>query len=185
MTTQAPRGDSAAVHGRPLIAPGAWERAGWIAVGYLTHPERAPLLALVFRDGDAAIAIFSAWRAVLGEIDVADRIRIAVIEGALPTRPPGYAVHVAVGSHAEGNDVGPSGAWLHVPRPDDTHLRRFKESFAARGRYLLVPATVGAGIELGPRHGIGKRRLALRRVSDVGLIQDPDAGLWSWCGVVP
>ena len=162
-----------------LVEPALWARACWFALGYVTHPDRAPVLALVFRDGDAGGEIFARWRSILGEIDAHDRLRVAIIEGRLPTRPSGYVVHV-------GASDGTGDAWLHVRRPDgDVDLTRFKSAFAAHGRYLLVPATVGAGVELMPRYGIGKQRLGLRRVSDVGLIRDPDSGLWSWCEAVP
>ena len=161
-----------------LIEPTLWARAGWIATAYVVHPDRAPVLALVFRDGDAASDIFMAWRAALGEIDARDRLRLAIVEGRLPMHPPGYVVHVG-GSNDRGE------AWLHVPDPDPAHLARFKAAYAVHGRYLLVPATVGAGLELMPRLGLGKERLALRRVSDVGLVRDPEQGMWSWCGVLP
>jgi hypothetical protein len=58
-------------------------------------------------------------------------------------------------------------------------LAAFKTTFASAGRYRVAPATFGGTrIDVMWDHALTKRRLALRRICDVGAVGDPDAGLW-------
>lgn len=172
-----------------LIEPSLWSSAGWRSVAYLAPIERPPVMVLVFHDRDAASAIFVGWRRALGEIDVHDLLRISIVEGTLSGKPPGYSVHLGVDEVAAREAVQRAGAqevigtshdaWLREAKPSSIHLRRFQEGFAQHRRYLLVPATFDVGLEVMPHFGIGKQRLAFRKVGDVGLVGDPDSGLWT------
>jgi hypothetical protein len=114
---------------------------------------------------------------VLGDDDTEDVIRIALIEGPLPGAAPGYMVHVGVDAAVTG--ASRAEVWRRMPNPDNPQLAAFKTALAAAGRYRVAPATFGGSrVDLLWSHALGKRRLALRRVGDVGLIGDPDAGLW-------
>ncbi len=161
-----------------LFEPTLWRRAELMAVAFATPEGAPPTLGLVFRDADVAGAIFLGWRHALGEVDEHDLIRVAIIEGELRGRAPGYAVHLSIDPGdapppPRGGDV-----WRRMPQAGSPHLRRFQVAYGQHRRYHLAPATLGGGVAFMTHLAIGKRRLAMRRISDVGLIGDPDAGLW-------
>ena len=159
-----------------------------MAMAYVAT-DPVPALGLVFQNVDVATAIFAGWRRAIGATDADDLIRIALIEGDLAGTSPGYMVHVGIDPQVVASRAGasnsaagcdaPAEVWRRMPNPGDPNLRRFKESYARNGRYVLAPAAFGGQrIDLLMHVAVGKRRLALRRVSDVGMVGDPDAGLW-------
>lgn len=173
-----------------LFEPELLRRAGWMAMSYATPPDGPPVLGLVFRDPDIAEAIFTGWRHALGPVDVDDLLRVAIIEGVLPNTPPGYTVHLglnlevvvaqvrAAGGGTLDFDASAVDAWRRMPDPASSGLRRFREAYAKHRRYLLGPVVLTNRSNAMAHLKIEKRRLVLRRVSDVGLVNDPDAGLW-------
>ena len=66
-----------------LIRDALWEPAGWSATGYATAIDDStpPILALLFKDQQAARQIFREWRQELGAEDEKDRLRISIIRG--------------------------------------------------------------------------------------------------------
>jgi hypothetical protein len=176
-----------------LVEPVLWQRAGWVAVAFLTPRDLSPTLGLVFRDRDTATAIFTGWQHMLGKTDTDELLRVAVIEGSLPGQPPGYTVHVGLDVAVAEQRLRDAGIALAAPLDDrdqascrmlgsgGTALRRFADAYDRGRRYLLVPAVLdtASGIEYLPHLVIAKHRLAFRRVSDVGLIADADAAIFA------
>ncbi len=174
-----------------LIEPALWQRAGWIAVAFLSPRDLSPTLGLVFRDRDTATAIFTGWHHVLGKTDTADLLRVAIIEGDLPGQRPGYTVHVGLEVAVAEQRLRDAGIALTAALDDrdqasrrmvgsgGVSLRGFEEAYHRRRRFLLVPAVIDriGGVEFMPHLVIAKHRLAFRRVSDVGLIADADAAI--------
>lgn len=176
-----------------LIDERLWARAGWTGIAWAV-PGDMPVMAPLFTDPDAARAIFSGWRQVLGDVDHQELLRVAIIEGDVPSLAPGYAAHLGLdldsarrylaGATEVAFDVTDSDAWHRFPNPGSPHLRAFKQAYARVGRYFLMPAFLAAGgADFQPELAIGKTRLAFRQVADVKRSGDPDSALWQQLAV--
>ena len=76
-----------------IIDVALWNRATWKGVLYAVGME-LPKLVLVFQNRDAATEIFGRWQEIVGNSDDDERIRISIIEGQIPSQPPGYTMHI-------------------------------------------------------------------------------------------
>ena len=172
-----------------LIDASLWARAGWNGVAWAV-PGAVPVMALLFADADLARTIFSGWQRALGEVDRRELLRVAIIEGDIPSLPPGYFAHLGLDlaavapllgdATALAYDVTDGDVWHRLPNPDSPHLRAFKQAYAQARRYFLMPAVVsGSGADYITDLAIGKTRLTFRHVADVPRTGDPDSALWS------
>lgn len=159
-----------------LVPAELFARAGWTSVVYLTPAERPPVVGLLFKDRNAAASIFALWRGRLGEIDVDDVVRIAVIQRDTPFDASGYDVHISAGTL--GDTCKAAGVWCRVASDGIPALRRFQVCLSVHRRYLLLPAVIASGgVEYMPYDGIGKQHLIFRYLSEVALPNDPDAAV--------
>jgi hypothetical protein len=71
-----------------LIEIALWDQAQWAGVVYATDDVHPPIFALAFRNGAMGHEIFRRWRALLGDVDRAELLRIAIVENDLPGEPP-------------------------------------------------------------------------------------------------
>lgn len=71
-----------------------WNKAEWMGTAVLSDKKSAPYLGLLFQNKDAAIKIFEQWNSSFGNRDIYEEIRIAIIEGDIPGKEPGYTVHI-------------------------------------------------------------------------------------------
>jgi hypothetical protein len=73
-----------------------WNEAKWVATAFLWAPGKIPMMAVAFLNKGPAEAIFSQWRNRYGDSDKLDEFRIAIIEGEIPGKAPGYSVHIGI-----------------------------------------------------------------------------------------
>jgi hypothetical protein len=177
-----------------FIDPTLWDKAVWAGCVYLHDPNlrEPPALGLFFRNTDAAEQIFIGWRKRLGRLDKYNELRISIIEGDAPGKPPGgYTVHI--GSNVENiyrraDDEGIDIPKPHVmivsrthdmtPAPGSTNLAVFRRRFEQFGSFLLVPVIQeDGGFVTGEGLAIHKRDIEFRKLSDIKSKNDPDSYL--------
>jgi hypothetical protein len=175
-----------------VIDASLWKRANCAALAFLAPANGPPGLGFVFQDGEAGAAIFDAWRRAFGPRDENEVVRVAIIEGDIPNKPPGYTVTVGP-DHEEivrraaavdglSIDVTGLGSWgrrMNTAPGGSPHLRSFKEMYAQRREYALVPVVMaGGGVEPLYDKQLLKRKLLLRDWRQIGP-DDPDAPVLS------
>jgi hypothetical protein len=162
-----------------IIDPALWSKAQWCAVAFgLQTSDAPPVLGLVFKDRDAALAIFAAWRARFGEVDSDEHIRLSILTGVSRHHPHRY--RVAVGSNIDALEMHRlivTASRIQSMNPSDSkNLQAFCEAYAFSGHYVLAPAFLAdqSGTpELMLEQWIGKRSLSIRSLWQVGE-NDPD-----------
>jgi hypothetical protein len=155
-----------------LIREPLWERAGWSGTAFMAaiDDSEPPVLALVFRDAEAARQIFAQWRKELGAEDSKELLRVAFIRGVDKANPSTYRVVIgsnpaAVRSAQEAQRTVMVSR-VHTMTPtSDQNLRMFLHAYGAAGKYLLsfaVTAPTAPGFELDLDHCIVKTQLHVR-----------------------
>ena len=167
---------------RSLIRLRLWDTASWTAVGFLTHSEQPPVLALVFQDARAGTEIFEGWREDLGREDHDDVLRISIVRGISMAHPTHY--RVLIGSERDAKAAARATAdsldlmvyRINTMEPGTTdNLARFLESYEMMQAYVLAPGvTDSTGVLRVGTPRLGKRRLSIRAAWDVGR-HDVDA----------
>jgi len=176
-----------------LIDIPLWNRAGWLGVAFGMAPQDQTFMALVFTNHDAAEEIFRGFqRAIGGNVDTYEMLRVAIIEGDIPGKEAGYTVHLSTDLDGVDRAMRASGQSPHtpdyvlsrihrIPAPDSPHLSGFKRDFARHGSYLLLPASFiqgGDDVELAPSLGILKRAVTFKHVTDIGS-DDQDRAIFA------
>ena len=172
-----------------LIDRKLWTDAQLGGVAFLTPKEGPPGLGLIFTGKPAGLAIFDGWRADLGERDAAELLRVAIIEGEIPGKPPGYTLTlgldlqaVAARLHDRAIDglsydvtaLGSIRRRMNTPPGGSPHLAAWKPLMAAAGEYALVPVVNSPdGWEPHYEKMIVKKKILLRRVDEIKP-GDPD-----------
>jgi hypothetical protein len=172
-----------------LIDRKLWTEAQLGGVAFLTPKNAPPGLGLIFTGAAAGLAIFDGWRADLGERDDGELLRVAIIEGEVAGKPPGYTLTIGLDLEALAArlrdrsldglsyDVSAPGAIrrrMNTPPGGSPHLAAWRPLFAAAGEYALVPVVNGAeGWEPHYEKGLGKKKLLFRRAQDIQP-GDPD-----------
>lgn len=136
------------MHVLPLIDSHLWDRAGWQGIAFNYQEGKPPLLAFVFEHGHFGRQVIRGLRATTGNVDAFEVIRIAFIEGDIPGEPEGCTIHVGVNDEgvrakaiaegvplAAGGELEQAGIFMRIST--SPALARFKDSLAARQRYLL------------------------------------------------
>ncbi len=176
--------------GREVVGSGMWDRAKWRGVVFMGWEEKAPVMALLFTDSQAAERILKGWVDLVGSRDENELIRIAIIEGDIAGKPPGYTVHIGadvrqLAKTARGDAKGPGPVVVSATRQqrmvnaqNSPHLAAFKEQYAKHGRFYLTGAVmdpVSGQPLLNPSCRIEKRLVHLRRSTEIALENDLDA----------
>jgi hypothetical protein len=153
-----------------LIDVPLWDRAQWQGVAYFVWSDGTPpVIAFVFLDPEAGVAIFNGLRAQ------AHQLRIAFIEGEIPGADAGYTVHVTPKMPAAG-DIPRAGypmvTRIHrmTPAPGAPHLTKFKEAFAQHRRCVVTVARFAPGggeLELNDTVKIDNPTVVFRQVADI------------------
>ena len=172
-----------------LVDSQAWERANVLGIAFLTPTGSPPGLGFIFQDPGPALAIFEGWRRDLGPRDDDELLRVSILEGARPGRPPGYVVtlmpdlEAIVRRAAERGglsfDMNVVDAWaksMNTPPGGSPHLNTWKQGYGQAGEYALVPVFMRDGAPE-PHYDMQlvKRRVALRDIREVAGPNDPDA----------
>ena len=166
-----------------LIDVAKWNPAGWNAVVFGVDPsgEDPPFMGILFSDAASGRAIFDDWVHRFGATDEFDEIRVAIVEGDIPGKNPGYSV--TIGSDVEGitqrakrdnQDFDPKyiGTVTRYhrmnPAPNSPFLPGFKKAYDQHGTYLLLPV-FGSQTQPQPDFdlAIRKQKILFRDVSDI------------------
>jgi hypothetical protein len=173
------------------IDPDLWDQANWHGTVFMRPQEddRPSILGLGFTNECAARRIFQDWRKRYGRQDRFEELRVFIIEGEMPGRPPGYSVHVGadprnvfrryqkLGLMADGDLLAITSRINRMNAPSSSNLAAFKEAYERFKAYFLAPALVDDGgtrvlkkmLDL----SILKRTIYFRRASEIGN-NDPD-----------
>jgi hypothetical protein len=162
-----------------------WNEAGWCAVAFWQKTEESiPMLGLGFVNAKPAAAIFEGWHRRYGEWDKNDELRIAIIEGDIPGKAPGYSVHISADHDRvverykrAGLEVADTDLFFTISRvhrmnaPDSPHLKFFKESYKQKGEYMLLAVNCnrdGSNPRFLTSHAIKKQVIHFRDAKDIG-----------------
>ncbi len=169
-----------------LIDLPLWEKAGWVGVGYALTPDLSepPILALAFRNEEAARTIFTQWQAKLGTVDQEEQLRVTLITGVAQERPSSYSI--VIGSNFPMPSTPAFHHFVCVSRShrmdvvDSRNLDSFLARYERIGGYWLAPAKFVSESQL-PEFffdlSIAKRSLRVLPAWKLGR-NDPDsAGL--------
>ena len=164
-----------------FIDTDVWDRAQWRGVAYGWNPVAPPYMGLLFTNRTLAQEIFRNWRERLGEVDVYEELRVAIIEGDIPRQAAGYSVHISTNSdgvvrRAENaglsvptdSDAIMTVSRIHrmTPPPTSRNLEHFQKAFARYHQYLLVPMLGPLSPDMGL--SINKHDILFRNVKDIG-----------------
>jgi tetratricopeptide (TPR) repeat protein len=166
-----------------LIRIPLWDRASWSGTMFVEIPgtKLPPILAPVFKNGEAARQIIKGLRADLGNTDEKEHLRVTIIRGIDRSNP--HAYRVVIGSNLlPGIGGDPNSYWVMVSRVNtmtpttDVNLNRFLDAYRSVGSYLLA-AAVWPDDQTEPRPAsevrIHKRELNIRDAWQIGR-HDPD-----------
>jgi len=167
-----------------LIRQSLWEKAKWVATGYATGAEEGvpPILALVFEDPEAGELIFRYMREDLGgDLDVGERLRIAIVRGINEAEP--YSYRVVIGSSVLNDGFqrkevryGIFVSRINTMRPESAvNLERFLRAYEKFRFYFLMPAVFKNGtLDLLYGQHLSKHELSVRYAWEIGR-NDPDS----------
>ncbi|MDX1189335.1 hypothetical protein GOL88_31020 [Sinorhizobium medicae] len=159
----------------PFIKKLLWKRAFWEGVVFGHDADRnLPCLGLFFRDGEAGQQIFEEWLAILGNEDVDDRIRVALIKGIDAGSVNSYRVHIRQNEtenfKAPASQRSVMSMNTTMDPPNTVWRDTFIQQFGSSGAYLLAPASrEGSGeLEIHGELAILKKTLYIRDAWKIG-----------------
>jgi len=163
-----------------------WENAGWHGVVYAHSGEedqQPPILGLVFRDREAATAIFKEWNEKFGRKDIDDQIRISIVRGIHAKQEHHYGVHVSKSleaelKHTKKGQFVTNISRIHIMEPNSSkNLEMFLEQICKFGVFFLVPCVMSEQAsmpDLVLEHSILSRNIHVRYAHEIGQ-HDPDS----------
>lgn len=156
---------------RSVIDANLWDRAKWSGALYGDMgPGAPPLLALMFRDREAAERIFVRWRERFGQVDEEEEIYVGIVRRFSAEHPAHYGMVVTSRLPPDEERLATVASRTLTMEPaDDVNLMRFIEWYERAGAYLLVPAVwTGAGRpEFLRDNFLLKRTLSVKNAVDV------------------
>jgi hypothetical protein len=165
--------DHRALGVRSVIDVRAWDRAEWKGIAYFQFREAyPPIMALLFKNGNAARRIFEVWRERFGAHDEKDEIYIGIARHISEENP--YHYGVIISSERSGDTSGRqvitiSTRSLTMEAVTDIHLSRFLETYRKFGAYYLVPAvqTASGEPDILSDMAILKRQLSVKDAANI------------------
>lgn len=166
-----------------------WNKAGWHGTAFMVHPQLpGPLLALHFRDADAARRIFEDWRERWGREGSDENVRISIITGVTKSEPFAYSMHVApvfrTGLVEKGKTFLSLSRYMRLNATTPDNLNNFLLAYREVGEFGLVPAITPAGAQFPePLYDLiqPRRKLEVRPAwtieehdPDLSVMQDDD-----------
>lgn len=158
---------------RSIIDIHLWDSAGWSGTGFIYHPDKPPVIGLLFKNKEAAIKIFSRWKERFGEDDKKDEIYIAIVRGISDKHPSHYRVLITSGFSEESdpkNQVFMQSSRMNTMEPNtDENLMRFLAALQRYKCYFLMPAFLNANNtpEFLGEFVFLKRKLSIKTVADI------------------
>jgi hypothetical protein len=130
-----------------LINFALWDRARWRGTLYAHAQKKVepPLMALGFENAEAARVIFEDWRAILGDVDESDQLRVSIITGINKCRPFSYRVVIGTNPSFSDSDSQPKqfvmiSRILEMNPGNSQNLDSFLANFEREKTYFLLPA---------------------------------------------
>jgi hypothetical protein len=166
-----------------------WNKAGWHGTAFMQYPNMpGPILALHFRDADAARRIFEDWRERWGIDGNDDHVRISIITGVTKDNPFAYSMQIGpvyqTSDEQSGKTFMTMSRNLRLDASTPDNLNRFLEGFQKAGSYGLAPAITQPGADfpkpmtelLMPRRSLDVRPAWMigENDPDSSVIQDED-----------
>ncbi|TWO68120.1 hypothetical protein FN976_24405 [Caenimonas sedimenti] len=148
-------------------------------------PDVPPMLAFMFRDREAAEAIFQRWRQRFGTVDRDDEIYIGIVRRFSADYPAHYGMVVTSKLPLDGDHLSTiASRSLTMEAVDDTNLDRFLDVYRKTGTYLLMPAiwNGGGNPTFLKTHYILKRGLGVKEAMDVAPA-DAEMGFLKFRGI--
>ncbi len=160
---------------RSVIDVHAWDSARWKGVAYADMgPARAPAMAFMFEDRDAAIRIFERWRSRFGERDVDEEIYLSIVRQLPKQNPNHYLVVVAsrqpdLTAFRSGQELAVMTRSMTMEPNDSVNIDRFLTAYHRCGTFIVMPAVLRASEppELLFRLGIIKREISFKLAANV------------------
>ena len=161
-----------------LIRISLWDRAEWGGTAFLwtENNQAIPVLALMFRNQEAGLEIFTHWQKELGKTDKDERLRLTIIRGI--SKKNVHAYRVVVGSNPEVSKSGDNSRLFfmvnrrrNMEPPSDRNLSSFLKNFDVVKSYIIAPAVLKDGSiepEVLLEKGILKRELNVRQAWEIG-----------------
>jgi hypothetical protein len=166
-----------------LINIEKWDQAMWRGIVFIIDQsyQKLPVIGILYEDGEVGKDIFIELVDRVGEGDEFDELRIAIVEGDMPGKAPGYSVHISSNpvntierARSEGIEINAelivTGSRIHrmEPTPDSLNLPMFKDAYQRMGTYLVIPVSMKPdGIQPHFDHGIVKREIYFRYIDDL------------------
>ncbi len=142
-------------------------------------------MGLVFGDWSQGVRLFRSWVEAVGHADEHDDLRVAIIEGDVPGKAPGYSVRISPSfadylhedQQSDGSEKIGRVRRMHPALGNAPYmLGRFKDEYEKHGEFMLAPVVTRDDDQLwfNPNQGIIKRELVLRRLDEIDE-HEPDA----------
>ena len=166
-----------------MIDLDTWDKAVWRGAGFILGYTSLPTLILPFVNEKYAIKIFKDWISYIGQNDINDDIRIALVEGEVQGELSGYYVVVGNNIDEAAKRAEKSGIpvvemlIMNVSRiiranPTDNYkcFNLFKDAYKDAHEYNLMPAVLderSGQIKPLPDYIIRKKKLIYRNINDI------------------
>lgn len=152
----------------------AWDQAEWRGACYLDHgPGRAPGLAIMFENVDAARKIFQRWRERFGTRDADEEIYISIARN-LPGENPHHYLMMVRSKLPDALPSDPRRAIFTASQsitmtPDSsTNLQMFLDAYKEAGEFYRLPAVITNGVpHLMPELAIIKRDISVKDAANI------------------
>jgi hypothetical protein len=160
---------------RSVIDVAAWDQARWYGTLYVElAAKRAPGIAFMFRDKEAAQKIFERWRDRFGDCDVNEEIHLAIIRH-LPNQEPQHYIVLVTSKRPDTNAneakkaIVTSRSMTMEPE-NSANLSRFLEAYEKCGEFYLMPAVASSDGAPEILHGLAilKRHISIKEAAKVG-----------------
>lgn len=160
-----------------IIRMTLWDKAKWQAVGFLSQPDRPPILTIAFWKKQPAKQIFTLWKNEFGDVDTAEAIRVTIIRGVSKKRPAHYRVVISSNLDKDAFKAGKQilGVVSRIQNmePDTTkNLDQFLDAYEHFSAFVLAPSIVKDQTTYPePIDGcyILKRKLIVKQAWEVGV----------------
>lgn len=158
-----------------LINLPLWEKAKWRGTAYIYDSELLPMIALSFKNPEAAKQIFEYWLNRLGQIDEDEKLRVSIITGVNKKHPSSYKV--VISTNPKLTEGSPSKYFVQVSRvnqmdpPDLRNLNYFLEQYERARRYVILPTKFIDSSNVSEPFwelGIEKQELSIRSAWQIG-----------------
>lgn len=180
-----------------LINQEDWDKANWKnGAGYLWTElnESPPILVLLFETLEKGQDLFKSLIKKLSRDDKIDRLRISIVEGAVPNQKNGYFITIGENFDATNKIIGnldesdkiefiALNQRIHrvFTKKKSPNLQKFKEEYEKFKCYYLAPGEQITkdkstnGISVDYKQTILKRKIEFRNYEEISEKNDPDS----------